>query len=192
MLHIGIDFSISSPCVCFWNTKKQHLFENCEFFFLHSKRSITKINFPNNIHYSESSESRDNSVRFAENAMALTSEIKKRLDNVKKYVIMLEGYSMGAKGRLFDIGEATGIFKLFLSQENIKPLVIAPTQIKKLATGKGNANKFQMLEKFMEINTSLHNSEWIDVLTTEKHIQPPLTDLVDSFFIANSFTVTYD
>lgn len=192
MLHIGIDFSISSPCVCFWNTKQQHLFENCEFFFLHSKRSITKINFPNNIHYSESSELRDNSVRFAENAMALTSEIKKRLDNVKKYVIMLEGYSMGAKGRLFDIGEATGIFKLFLSQENIKPLVIAPTQIKKLATGKGNANKFQMLEKFMEINTSLHNSEWIDVLTTEKHIQPPLTDLVDSFFIANSFTVTYD
>lgn len=192
MLHIGIDFSISSPCVCFWNTKQQHLFENCEFFFLHSKRSITKINFPNNIHYSESSESKDNSVRFAENAMALTSEIKKRLDNVKKYLIMLEGYSMGAKGRLFDIGEATGIFKLFLSQENIKPLVIAPTQIKKLATGKGNANKFQMLEKFMEINTSLHNSEWIDVLTTEKHIQPPLTDLVDSFFIANSFTVTYD
>lgn len=192
MLHIGIDFSISSPCVCFWNTKQQHLFENCEFFFLHSKRSITKINFPNNIHYSESSESKDNSVRFAENAMALTSEIKKRLDNVKKYVIMLEGYSMGAKGRLFDIGEATGIFKLFLSQENIKPLVIAPTQIKKLATGKGNANKFQMLKKFMEINTSLHNSEWIDVLTTEKHIQPPLTDLVDSFFIANSFTVTYD
>lgn len=192
MLHIGIDFSISSPCVCFWNTKQQHLFENCEFFFLHSKRSITKINFPSNIYYSESSESKDNSVRFAENAMALTSEIKKRLDNVKKYVIMLEGYSMGAKGRLFDIGEATGIFKLFLSQENIKPLVIAPTQIKKLATGKGNANKFQMLEKFMEINTSLHNSEWIDVLTTEKHIQPPLTDLVDSFFIANSFTVTYD
>jgi Holliday junction resolvasome RuvABC endonuclease subunit len=192
MLHIGIDFSISSPCVCFWNTKQQHLFENCEFFFLHSKRSITKINFPNNIHYSESSESKDNSVRFAENATLLTSEIKKRLDNVKKYVIMLEGYSMGAKGRLFDIGEATGIFKLFLSQENIKPLVIAPTQIKKLATGKGNSNKFQMLEKFMEINTSLHNSEWIDVLTTEKHIQPPLTDLVDSFFIANSFTVTYD
>src|SRR6056300_1186303 len=192
MLHIGIDFSISSPCVCFWNTKQQHLFENCEFFFLHSKRSITKINFPNNIHYSESSESKDNSVRFAENATFLTCEIKKRLDNVKKYVIMLEGYSMGAKGRLFDIGEATGIFKLFLSQENIKPLVIAPTQIKKLATGKGNANKFQMLEKFMEINTSLHNSEWIDVLTTEKHIQPPLTDLVDSFFIANSFTVTYD
>jgi len=192
MLHIGIDFSISSPCVCFWNTKQQHLFENCEFFFLHSKRSITKINFPNNIHYLESSESKDNSVRFAENATLLTSEIKKRLDNVKKYVIMLEGYSMGAKGRLFDIGEATGIFKLFLSQENIKPLVIAPTQIKKLATGKGNANKFQMLEKFMEINTSLRNSEWIDVLTTEKHIQPPLTDLVDSFFIANSFTVTYD
>ena len=58
--------------------------------------------------------------------------------------------------------------------------------------GKGNANKFQMLEKFLEINTSLHNSEWINVLTTEKHLLAPLTDIVDSFFIANSFTVTYD
>jgi hypothetical protein len=64
--------------------------------------------------------------------------------------------------------------------------------VKKLATGKGNANKFQMLEKFLEINTSLHNSEWINVLTTEKHLLAPLTDIVDSFFLANSFTVTYD
>ena len=31
MLYIGIDFSISSPCVCFWDSRKQHLFENCEF-----------------------------------------------------------------------------------------------------------------------------------------------------------------
>ena len=192
MLHIGIDFSITSPCVCFWNKKQEYLFENCEFFFLHSKRNISKINLPKNLYYSESSESKDNSVRFSENAKLLTSEIKKRLDIEKKYVIILEGYSMGAKGRVFDIGEATGIFKLFLSKENIKPIVIAPTQVKKLATGKGNANKFKMLEKFLEINTSLCNSEWIDVLTTEKHIQPPLTDIVDSFFIANSFTVTYD
>ena len=63
---------------------------------------------------------------------------------------MLEGYSMGAKGRLFDIGEATGIFKYFLSQNSISPLIVAPSSIKKHATGKGNANKFQMLEKFLE------------------------------------------
>lgn len=192
MLYIGIDFSISSPCVCFWDSKKQHLFENCEFFFLHSKPSISKINFPSNIFYSESSGSKDNSVRFSENAKLLSTEIKKRLDIYKKSVIMLEGYSMGAKGRLFDIGEATGILKLFLSYENIKPIIVAPTQIKKLATGKGNANKFKMLERFFEINTSLHNSDWTQVLITEKHIQPPLTDIVDSFFISNSFTVTYD
>ena len=49
-----------------------------------------------------------------------------------------------------------------------------------------------MLERFFEINTSLHNSDWTQVLITEKHIQPPLTDIVDSFFISNSFTVTYD
>lgn len=192
MLHIGIDFSISSPCICFWNTKEKHLFENCEFYFLHSKPSLKKIAFPDNITFSESSESTNNSVRFSENAMKLSEVIKNKLDIHKKYVIMLEGYSMGAKGRIFDIGEATGIFKLYLSNQKVNPLIIPPTQVKKLATGKGNANKFQMLEKFLEINTSLHNSEWINVLTTEKHLLAPLTDIVDSFFLANSFTVTYD
>ena len=80
--------------------------------------------------------------------MKLSESIKNKLDIYKKYVIMLEGYSMGAKGRIFDIGEATGIFKLYLSNQKVNPLIIAPTQVKKLATGKGNANKFQMLEKF--------------------------------------------
>ena len=49
MLHVGIDFSISSPCVCFWNSSQEHLFENCEFFFLHSRNLIEKISFPSNI-----------------------------------------------------------------------------------------------------------------------------------------------
>jgi len=69
---------------------------------------------------------------------------------------------------------------------------VAPTAIKKMATGKGNANKFLMLEKFTEINIELKSSEWIKKLTTEKHLLSPLTDIVDSFFIANSSTVVYD
>ena len=99
---------------------------------------------------------------------------------------------MGAKGRLFDIGEATGIFKYFLSQNSISPQIVAPSAIKKRATGKGNANKFQMLDKFLEINTSLRNSTWVTDLITEKRLQAPLPDIVDAFFIANSYTVSYD
>ena len=190
MLHIGVDFSITSPCVCFWNTNKEHLFENCDFFFLksHSKQN----DYPSNISFADSSFSKDNSIRFSENAQVLRTEIKKRLDSSRHYAIMMEGYSMGAKGRLFDIGEATGIFKYFLSQEKINPIIIAPSVIKKNATGKGNANKYQMLEKFLEINSSLLDSQWVKNLITEKRLQSPLTDIVDAFFIANSFTVSYD
>lgn len=192
MLHIGIDFSISSPCVCFWNSKEKHLFENCEFYFLHSRNSINKINFPKNIHFAEASPSKQNPIRFSENAFLLSEFIKKYLDNHRRFAILMEGYSMGAKGRTFDIGEATGIFKFYLANQNLFPLILSPSSIKKEATGKGNANKFQMLEKFLEINNSLRNSEWINVLRTEKHLLSPLTDIVDSFFIANSLTVTYD
>ena len=189
MLHVGVDFSITSPCICFWNSSKKHLFENSEFFFLGSSK---KTNFPENISFAESSFSKDNSIRFSENAELLLAEIKKRLDKSAKYVIILEGYSMGAKGRLFDIGEATGIFKYFLSQNSISPQIVAPSAIKKHATGKGNANKFQMLDKFLEINTSLRNSTWVTDLITEKRLQAPLPDIVDAFFIANSYTVSYD
>ena len=104
----------------------------------------------------------------------------------------MEGYSMGAKGRLFDIGEATGILKLFLTKENLYPQIVAPTAVKKLSVGKGNANKWQMYDRFIEINNSLSNESWIDELKTEKHLQAPLSDLVDSFFIANSLSVIYD
>ena len=114
------------------------------------------------------------------------------MESGRKFNIFLEGYSMGAKGRLFDIGEATGIFKYFLSNNNLNVATVAPTAIKKMATGKGNANKFLMLEKFTEINIELKSSEWIKKLTTEKHLLSPLTDIVDSFFIANSSTVVYD
>ena len=80
MLYIGVDFSISSPCVCFWNSTKEHLFENCEFFFLSSRPSISKIAFPSNVTHAISSFSKNNSIRFSENAGLLVEQIKKRLD----------------------------------------------------------------------------------------------------------------
>ena len=192
MIKVGVDFSISSPCICFWNSNKKHLFENCEFFFLSSRPSISKIAFPANVTHAISSFSKNNSIRFSENAGLLVEQIKKRLDNSEKSVIMLEGYSMGAKGRLFDIGEATGIFKLYLNNEGYQPVIVAPTSVKKLAVGKGNANKWQMFDKFMEINKGLENSSWIELLKTDKQLLAPLPDIVDAYHIANSLTVTYD
>ena len=145
MLHVGVDFSITSPCICFWNSSKKHLFENSEFFFLGSSK---KTNFPENISFAESSFSKDNSIRFSENAELLLAEIKKRLDKSAKYVIILEGYSMGAKGRLFDIGEATGIFKYFLSQNSISPQIVARLQSRNMRQEKEMQTSFRCLTNF--------------------------------------------
>ena len=114
MIYVGIDFSISSPCVCFWNSNEKHLFENCEFFFLSSRPNISKIDFPSKVTHAMSSLSKNNSIRFSENAGLLVEQIKKRLDISTNSAIMLEGYSMGAKGRLFDIGEAVSYTHLTL------------------------------------------------------------------------------
>ena len=79
MLHIGVDFSITSPCICFWNSSKTHCFENSEFFFLGSSK---KTNFPENISFAESSFSKDNSVRFSEMPNSFWPKLKKDLTNV--------------------------------------------------------------------------------------------------------------
>ena len=55
--------------------------------------------------------------------------------------VYLEDYAFAATGRVFNIGENTGILKKQLKEAGFKYVTIPPTVIKKHATGKGNANK---------------------------------------------------
>lgn len=58
---------------------------------------------------------------------------------------VIEGYAMGARGRaVFSIGEWGGISRLSLYQMGIPYVEIAPSTLKKYATGKGNAPKPDM------------------------------------------------
>lgn len=59
--------------------------------------------------------------------------------------IILEGYSMGSHGRVFDIGELGGVLKLIAFQHELEVLIVPPATLKKWVTGKGNANKKQMI-----------------------------------------------
>jgi Holliday junction resolvasome RuvABC endonuclease subunit len=58
--------------------------------------------------------------------------------------------------------------------------LLAPTVIKKFATGKGNANKEKMYESFL-IETSRNLNEELEI-KSEK-IGNPVSDIVDSFYI---------
>ena len=66
---------------------------------------------------------------------------------------VFENYSYGSPGQLADLGEMNGLFKYILSANNIPFETITPNEVKKIITGKGNADKDlvqKSVEKFME------------------------------------------
>ena len=60
-------------------------------------------------------------------------------------LFVVEDYAMGAKGRTFDIGELGGIVKLEAWTYKVNILRVPPSSLKMFATGKGNADKSQVM-----------------------------------------------
>ena len=93
--------------------------------------------------------------------------------------VFIEGYSMGSKGRVFNIAENTGVLKYRFWNFQIEFETIAPTVIKKFATGKGNSNKEQMQLVFEQENSIRLKNE---LNMTEKQWNPS-SDLIDAYYI---------
>ncbi len=68
------------------------------------------------------------------------------LKEVRPTHVALEGYAFGTRGRQFVIGELGGIIRVALTDAGIKPIIIAPTTVKKFATNDGRAKKPIMLQ----------------------------------------------
>lgn len=69
-------------------------------------------------------------------------------------LIVYEGYAMGmpnGQGRLFDIGELGGVLKLVAWDMGVDVLLVPPTNLKKFATGKGNAKKDQVIQAVADV-----------------------------------------
>jgi hypothetical protein len=94
--------------------------------------------------------------------------------------IAIEGYSMGSKGKVFHIAENTGVLKYKIYSMGVPLEVIPPTTIKKYATGKGNSDKDQMHQSFME-ETGV-DLRW-KITPDKTKIGNPVSDIVDSYFI---------
>jgi Holliday junction resolvasome RuvABC endonuclease subunit len=93
--------------------------------------------------------------------------------------VYLENYSLGSKGRVFNIAENTGILKYRLWNFGVEYDVVPPTVIKKFATGKGNATKEKMQEFFIqETQVDLKNK----LSMTEKQWNPS-SDIIDAYWI---------
>ena len=79
------------------------------------------------------------------------TQLQALLNRVKPDVIVLEGYAMGGKGLVFQIGEWGGLIRLEAWKRGIDVLTIAPNTLKYAATASGAAKKPQMAAACVEL-----------------------------------------
>ena len=101
--------------------------------------------------------------------------------------MFLEGYAYATVGKshVRSVAANTGLLKHKMWKNKVLFNTYPPTVIKKFATGKGNANKELMYEAFIaELLTPPNLTE---ILTPKsKKIISPVSDIVDSYFIAKA------
>jgi len=127
--------------------------------------------------------------RFMHNAEKVVQFIDWYKSKITTIKVLIEDYAMGAKGRTFAIGENTAILKYNLFHANIPYNTIAPTVIKKYATGKGNANKDAMYSQFI-LDTNITNLKRALIGESNK-LESPVTDIVDAYYLLNYLNSNY-
>lgn len=173
MRTVGIDYSLTCPCVCIYNPSKGDFnFYNCNFYYTtNNKKYVIKHNNIIGI------ETKDNWKCDEERYFNIAYWVMSLVN--KKDKVYLEGYSMGSKGMIFNIAEHTGLLKHMFWTYDIKCNIIPPTVNKKFATGKGNANKELMQEKFIE--ESGFNLK--DMLKMTDKQWNPSSDIIDAYYL---------
>lgn len=175
---VGVDYSITCPCLCLFDERKEFKFENCFFYYLTNTKKFADKILPNITGES-----------FQEYLMDVD-----RFDSISDWAVNLcigasdvaiEGYSYGSKGKVFNLAENMGIFKHKLYKAAVPVTIIEPSKAKKLATGKGNADKAAMYKAFCEETKT-------DLVFTlnQRSLTNPVTDIVDSYFILKSLIAT--
>ena len=171
MIIVGIDYSLTSPCVCVFDSNEEFRFSKCKFYYLtdNKKHYVDFDNIWGDLHssYNCPEQRYKNITEWA---------IHKIPEGAKVYI---EGYSMGSTGMVFNIAENLGLLKHYLYKWNYDYNIVPPTVIKKFATGKGNANK-QLLQDVFEENTGYYIKKKLGL--TDKQWNPS-SDIIDSYFI---------
>ena len=172
MIVAGMDWSLSCPAICIYDTSKPLTFKNCKFFFLTNKNK--QVGNFGNIHGF---------------AMQEYKSVEERVDNISEWGITvlktanakracIEGYAMGAKGQVFTIAENGGLIKHKMYKAGIEFITPAPTSVKKLFTGKGNANKEIMYNSAMSIDPTTPDVKTLYGWAIDGN---PTSDIIDSF-----------
>lgn len=109
---------------------------------------------------------------------------------VQRVEIAIEGYSFGSKGRVFQIAEHQAILLSKFYDQGWAYRRFAPAEIKKAATGSGNANKLKMFEQFQkDSSTDLLGDFGLGPIKNDV-IESPVNDLVDAYYAAKLLAST--
>lgn len=173
MTIIGIDYSLTCPCVCVSNNT---VFGDSYFYFLHGSKTYARKVL--NIIGEQHGEYLSDQQRY-ENIAMWVMNIISSFDIVNTHVL-IEDYSFGSKGRVFNLAENCGLLKYSLYKKRYNFSTVAPSVIKKFATGKGNADKQKMYDAFYT-NTKV---DLIAIFSPKsRRLDSPVTDIVDSYYL---------
>jgi len=169
----GIDYSLCGPAICISDMSQTFSFYSCQFYFLTSTKKYahqikTNIKGETFSSYNEEIERYETIADWASDKVSGCKHIA------------LEGYAYNATGRVFHIAENTGVLKYKLYQQSIPVDIIPPSEVKKFATGKGNANKEKMYAAFFE-ETGVPLANFMGM--TPVNVKSPLSDIIDSYYI---------
>jgi Holliday junction resolvasome RuvABC endonuclease subunit len=173
MIYVGIDYSLTSPCVC---VSRDKTFSNSFFYFLNDRKTVQGK--CHNILGDEHGEYLTDQERYENIAgwvLGILADFKK-----EEVTILIEDYSFGSKGKVFNLAENCGLLKYMLYKNGYKFFTVPPTVVKKFATGKGNATKEKMYEAFVKDTfVDLHS-----IISPTTKLGSPTTDIVDAWYIA--------
>jgi len=110
--------------------------------------------------------------------------------------VYLEDYSYASTGKVFHMAENTGLLKHFLWLDSTAPEhddngnrnvlsglkvhLVAPTTVKKFATGHGNSTKWDMHNQFIK-DTGIDLSK--EMTPDKAAASSPVNDFIDSYFL---------
>jgi Holliday junction resolvasome RuvABC endonuclease subunit len=174
---VGVDYSISCPCICILDPSRE--FSKSKFLFLSNrKRDVTAGNSHIKVELHKPFTTEQERYDHISNSMVhfITSNASEHPH------VFIEDYAMGAKGKVFNIAENTGLFKHKLHQLNISMTFVPPTVLKKFATGKGNADKAKMYEAFTGRGNPSIMLDYFD--ENKSKVDSPVSDIVDAYFMA--------
>ena len=184
---LGIDYSITSPGLCFYSgDPKKFSFNKCEIYYFGEtsckiKENITRLEYPK-------------WELQTERYYNLTKII---VDNVIKNrpieFVLIEGYSYGSRlGQIFQIAENTSLLKNMFWSRKIPFDAVSPKTVKVFATKNGNSKKEDMYSAWTEINKGVDLINLITPGTKSKKIKSPVADIIDAYWICSYLVNNYE